>query len=281
MPRTPRALRALPAVLGVGAALALPLVAAPAALAQEAPAAPAQLTVVHGVRGLVADVRLDDKLILSGFAPERVTETLAVPAGQHHLQAWPSGAAASSTPVVDTQITLEPGEVATAGIGLDTSGKPVVTVFDDRGLLPSSGSTALAVRSLADSDPVKVVAGDLTLSTGLAPTQGSAQQVQPGTYPVSVLPAQGTTPVVPPQDVPVAAGRAVVLYLIGNQQDQTLGWVAQTVRLDAAASAPLRVDTGVGPLPSAGGTGTTAAVLGLPVALLGAVALRRRRSPVA
>ena len=52
----------------------------------------AQLTVVHGVRGLVADVRLDGELVLSGFAPERVTDPLPVPAGRHSLQVWPSGA---------------------------------------------------------------------------------------------------------------------------------------------------------------------------------------------
>ena len=270
--------RPLPALLSVGLlSVALPL--APAVLlAPPAQAADgdAVLTVVHGVRGLVADVRMDDKLVLSGFAPERVTDPLTVPAGPHHLQAWPSGAAAGTPAVVDQTITLTPGEHATAGIGLDAAGKPTITVFHDDGLLADSGSTAVVARGLAAAGPMKVVAGDRTITTSLTPGAQQVQQVPPGTYPVTVSPADGSASSVPSQDVPLVAGRATVLYLIGSQTDNTLGWVAQTV-LPSAASAPLRIDTGLGAVPTAGDGTTTALVLGLPTALLAAVALRRRR----
>jgi hypothetical protein len=258
-----------------GGLLALALPAVPAS-AQAAPApVGAQLTVVHGVRGLVADVRLDDQLVLSGFAPERVTDPLTVPAGTHRVQVWPTGAATSTPPVIDQTVTLTDGQVVTAGVGLGPDG-PQITLFDDAGLLPDSGSTALAVRGLADSEPVTVRAAERTVAEGLASGQQQVQQVAPGTYPVTVTPGAGGAPLVPAQDVPVVAGRAVVLYLIGSQRESTLGWVAQTVRPGAAA-APLRVDTGSGPVPAAGDASTTAAVLGLPTAVLAAVALRRRR----
>lgn len=272
MPR-PLSVR-LPALVGAGLlGLALPaLAASPASAAPE----DAQLTVVHGVRGLVADVRLDDKLVLSGFAPERVTDPLSVPAGTHHLQAWPTGAPEGTDPVIDTEITLNAGEPATAGIGLDADGKPVVTVYDDAPLLPAAGATALVVRGLAAADPVKVTAGDVTLSPALASTEQAVQQVPAGTYPVTVLPQAGGAPLVPAQDVPVVAGRAVALYLIGKQSDATLGWVAQTIK-PTVAGAPTRVDTGVGPVPAAGNAGTTALVVGLPVAALAAAGLRSRR----
>ena len=268
--------RPLPFLLGA-VVLALAIPALSAAPASAAPG-DATLTVVHGVRGLVADVRLDDALVLSGFAPERVTDPLSVTPGSHHLQVWPSGAATSTTPVIDQQIAVTSGEQATLGIGLGPDGKPLVTIFDDRGLLTDAGSTALAVRGLANAAPMKVVAGSRTVAESLASTQQQVQQIPPGTYPVSVAPSDGSAASVPAQDVPLVAGRAVVLYLIGSQADSTLGWVAQTVRpVDAAA--PRRVDTGVGPVPAAGTVGGTALVLGLPLALLGAVALRRRLLP--
>lgn len=269
-------LRQLPALLGAGLlALALPVLSpSPASAA----GTDATLTVVHGVRGLVADVQLDGKLVLSGFAPERVSDPLTIPAGTHHVQAWPSGTPQNTPPIVDTSITLTPGEQATAGIGLTTDGKPVVTLFDDGALLADSGGTALAVRGLAAAGPMRVVAGDQTVAGALTSTQQAVQQIAPGTYPVSIVPADGSDPVLPAQDVPLVAGRAVVLYLIGSQADNTLGWVAQTVRPNAAA-APVAVNTGVGPVPVAGGTGTTLLVLGLPVGLLGLVALRRRLLP--
>lgn len=239
-----------------------------------APAADAQLTLVHGIRGLVAEVVLDGQLVLSGFAPERVTEPMSVPAGPHRVQVSATGAGVTSGPLIDQEITVSAGQSLTAGVGLDAAGQPLITVFDDATLLPDSGSTALAVRGLAAADPVRVLAGDRTLADGLGPTQQQVQQVPAGTYPVSVEPAGGGAAVLEAQDIPVVAGRAVVLYLIGSQADGTVGWVAQTVLPGGAA--PNRVDTGVGPLPAEPGSGPTALLLVLPVGVLGGLALRRR-----
>lgn len=271
----PRPVPAAAAVTAAAALLALPVLAATPASA--APAAPASLTVVHGVRGLVADVRMDGRLVLSGFAPERVTDALSLTPGQHHVQAWPSGVAADTPPVVDQVFSVTPGEQATAAIGLSAAGTPVVTVYDDRELLPTPGATALAVRGLAKAAPVQVVAGDRTVATALAPTQQDVAQVAPGTYPVQVRTADQPTPLVPPQDVPVSAGRATVLYLVGSQSDATLGWVAQTVLPAAQTSAPLRVDTGVGPLPDEGGSLPRPAVMAVVLLLAAGGAAAGRR----
>ncbi len=43
--------------------------------------------------------------------------------------------------------------------------------------------------------------------------------ITPGSHAVAVLPATGSTPLVPPQNVPVVAGRAMVLYLIGSGKE--------------------------------------------------------------
>ncbi len=259
--------RSRPPRVGAGLLLA-GLLALSAGALSPAPASAAStdatLTVVHGVRGLVADVGLDGQQVLAGFAPERVTDPLTVPAGTHRVQVWASGSDRTAGPVLDQTITLSAGQRATAGVGLAADGTPVITVFDDAELLPAAGSTALGVRGLAAAAPVRVAAGSLVLSPSLAPGSGGAQQVSPGTYEVSAVPVAGGDPVVPPQQVPVTAGRAVVLYLIGSQADGTLGWVAQTVR-PGASGAPARVDTGVGPPPSSGLAGEAALV---PLALL-------------
>ena len=258
-----------------GTALAALALAAPLALLTAAPASaadPASVTVVHGVRGLVADVRLDGKLVLSGFAPERVTDPLSVPAGRHRIQAWPSGADEDTEPVVDEVLTFEAGQQATAAIGLDGEGTPDVTLYDDEELLPEDGDTALVVRGLAEADPVRVLAGDRTLAPSLTSASQGVARVDPGSYAVTVEAAEGGDTLVPSQDVPVAAGRAVVLYLVGSQSDDTLGWVAQTVRPNAAA-APNRVDTGSGPLRADGPP--AALLLVLPAGALAALAARR------
>lgn len=252
------------------------IASAPAATA--APASTASLTVVHGVRGLVADVRLDGALVLSGFAPERVTDPLTLTAGSHHLQVWPTSVSPGTTPLVDKTFTIMAGEHATAALGVASGQRTTVTVYDDKTLLPNAGATALAVRGLADASGVKVVASGRTIAASLGSGQQEVQQVSPGTYTVS---ARAGVTAVPAQEVPVVAGRAVVLYLIGSQVNSTLSWIAQTVRPTASAAAPRRVNTGDGPLPATPDRVPLAALLLLPLGML-VVAARgiARRRPV-
>lgn len=238
--------RVLVCCAALTASLLVPAVLVPAASAEPGGAV---VTVVHGVRGLVADVRIDGARVLSGFAVERITDPLPLAAGSHHLQVWPTGAEPpTGKPVLDTTIKVTTGEQATAALGVGPGGRPTVTVYDDKTLLPTPGSTALAVRGLAEAPNVEVLANARTLAQALRPGGQGLLQVPAGTYSVSAAGVGGGV-IVPPQDVPVATGRAVVLYLIGSQSQGTLGWVAQTVRPTSAA-APKRISTGVGPLPS-------------------------------
>ena len=69
--------------IGVGA-LALAVTAtAPTASAQAPTEQVGTVRVVHGLRGLVADVYLDGNLALPTFQPERATDPIAIPAGEH------------------------------------------------------------------------------------------------------------------------------------------------------------------------------------------------------
>lgn len=238
--------RALSLSLAAGLATVVLLPAAPASAA---PARVATLTVVHGIRGLVADVKLDGGLVLSSFAPERVTDELPVTAGRHRVQVWPSSAT-SAPPIIDEVVTVVAGEQVTLGLGLDARGKTGVSVFHDEALLSSRG-TALAVRGLASGEPVRFAAGRRTVAASLTSGATGVAALTPGPYAVSVaLAGRAGTVLLPAQEVAVPAGRATVLYLIGSQRDNTLGLVAQTVRPTTLRGAPLRVETGVGPLPA-------------------------------
>ncbi len=274
MPQSPR----VSAALGVGLlALALPGTAHAAPLAAKGDGT-SVVTVVHGVRGLVADVKLDGKLVLSGFAPERVTDPLTVPAGEHRVQIWRSGSDQQGPPLLDATVDLPAGGRSTAGVGTGPGGKPFLALYDDDELLPDLGSTTIAVRGLADASDVTVTADGETIAESLDPRQEESERVDPGTYEVTALDGDSSRALVTPQDVPVTAGRAVVLYLIGSEQDKTLGWVAQTVR-PGTSGAPQRMDTGVGPLPEQDVTRATvpASLLAGTASLLLAGAVRARR----
>ncbi|MEP6695999.1 MAG: DUF4397 domain-containing protein [Pseudonocardiales bacterium] len=253
-------------------------IAPAAATATATVAAPAQVTVVHGVRGLVADVRVDGQLILSGFAPERVTDPLPLPAGPHHVQIWPAGVAASSKPVLDVMIPVTAGARVTLGVGLDSQGAPQITVFNDQLAGAGASTTMVAVRDIAAAPPVRVTLDSTVLAAGIQAPQQQAATIAPGSHAVAVLPVSGTSPLLPSQNVTAVAGRAMVLYLIGSAKDNSLGWVAQSL-VPGSGAAPQTVQTGVGP-PAPDGPGWRLIVLaGLAVLVLaaGSVRLLRRR----
>ena len=64
---------------------------------------------VHGLRGLVADVYLDGNLALPTFQPERATDPIAIPAGEHLVEIRSAGAAASDTPLLTQSVTVPAG----------------------------------------------------------------------------------------------------------------------------------------------------------------------------
>ncbi len=216
---------------------------APATGADVAASPPGMITVVHGVRGLVADVRLDGKLVLSGFAPQRVTEPMAIPAGKHRVQIWTSGAAASSKPALDSVVNVIAGSHATLAVGLSSHGSPQITPFDDKLPPPTTGATPFVVRNIAATPAVRVTLDARVVAESIVAPHQAVTAVSPGNHTVAVLPPASGSPLFPPDSVPTVAGRAMALYLIGSAKDNSLGWVAQTI----PTGSPSTVQTGVGP----------------------------------
>lgn len=102
---------------GMLAALAGVLVGAVPAAA----AGVARVTLVHGVKGLVADVALDHKVVLSGFKFQHVTGVLDVPAGKHRIQIFKAGT--RTNPQLDVSVTLKAGQDLTAVAALGKGDK--------------------------------------------------------------------------------------------------------------------------------------------------------------
>ena len=245
---------------------------------------PGAITIVHGVRGLVADVYLDGTLILETFQPERTTAPVPIAAGSHVVEVRVSGAPAGSPPVLTWPVTVAPDDRISAVVHLDAAGAPTVTRYDDDLSQIPAGQSRVAVRHAAAASPIDVRLGDQVLATNLANAQESVSNVVPAVAPLVVTATGTTTALAPSQDVTAPEGTAMFLYLVGSQAEGTLGWVAQ--RVDGLQSVPVKVPTG--------DSGLAAPVDGLPIGRIsvGAAALlvtmvaggvlllqRRRRAP--
>jgi Domain of unknown function (DUF4397) len=237
-----------------------------------------QVRVVHGLRGLVADVYLDGTLVLPTFRPERATDPLPIPAGDHLVEIRQAGAAATDEPLLTQQMTVPPGFVGSVVAHLDASGAATLTAFaDDLSAVPP-GQSRVVVRHAAEARPVNVLLNDEPTFRGVASNSEAGGLVAAGDYEVAVTRTRGERPLAAPQRVEYPEGTANFMYLIGSQADGTLGWAA--VRVDNLATAPARIQTGDGSTePTAQNDTVPVAVLVLiPIAavLAGAVGLRVR-----
>jgi hypothetical protein len=142
--------------------------------------------VVHGLRGLVADVYLDGTLVLPTFRPERSTEPLPIPAGDHLVEIRQAGAAATDKPLLAQDVTVPAGFAGSLVAHLDEGGNPKLTAYaDDLSAVPA-GQARVVVRHSAAAKPVNVLLNEQSTFPGLAPEAEVDGIVAAGEYEVAV-----------------------------------------------------------------------------------------------
>ena len=231
--------------VGVGIAALAVAAFSTTASAQQAPGEQVgSVRVVHGLRGLVADIYLDGNLALPTFQPERATDPLSIPAGQHLVEIRTAGAAKTDTPLLAQNVTVPAGFEGSFIAHLGADGNPTLTAYADNLTPVPAGQTRVIVRHAAAADGVSVLLNDQPAITSLAPDAEGIDVVAAGNYKVAVTPLAGGAPLATPQDVQFAEGTANFMYLIGSQADGTLGWAA--VQVKDLQTAPAVIQTGDG-----------------------------------
>lgn len=238
--------RARAAALLIAAVAGAVLLTAPAALATTTPLtpaaepAPAAVTVVHGLRGVVADVLLDGQPVLSGFVAERVTEPLSVPPGRHEL-AVRRASDPSGPSIVSTSVDLAPGERRSVVVHPGADGQPLLSSFPDVDTSVPAGQSRLVLRNTAAVAPVQMQVDGEPVGGPVASAAGVDTVLATDTHSVAVLGETGEL-LLDAADVVVPAASTTTLYLIGSAADSSLGWLVQTA--PAQAELPFGVPAG-------------------------------------
>ena len=203
------------------------------------------MRVVHGLRGLVADIYLDGNLALPTFQPERATDPIAIPAGDHLVEIRAAGAAATETPLLTQTVTVPAGFAGSLIAHLAADGKPTLTAYaDDLSAVPA-GQARVVVRHAAAAEPVAVQlndqAGGRVAGARGRGDVGRRRRALQGRRDAARRrrhrsPRRRTSP--------YAEGTAKFMYLIGSQADGTLGWAA--VEVTDLQTAPAMIQTGDG-----------------------------------
>ena len=189
----------------VGGALALALVTAPAAVAQDT----GTVYVVHGVPDTPVDVYVDGQRAIDNFEPGTNQGPVELPAGPHEVALFAADAAdGSGTPVLEANADLPAGGNVTLVAHLDASGNPKITPFvNDVSSVPA-GQARLVVRHTAAAPTVDVLAGGKPVIEGLSNGQEKALEVPAGSVSAAVAAAGTTDPVIGPADVNLQEGTA-------------------------------------------------------------------------
>ena len=197
----------------VGGALALALVAAPAAVAQETghrlrrarrPGHPGRRV----RRRQAGDRRL----------PARHSQgPVELPAGSHQVALFAADAAdGSGSPVLSASADLPAGGNVTLVAHLDASGNPKITPFvNDVSSVPA-GQARLVVRHTAAAPAVDVLAGGKPVVQGLSNGEQKALEVPAGSVSAAVAAAGTTDPVIGPADLDLKEGTATFVQAIGK-----------------------------------------------------------------
>jgi hypothetical protein len=233
------------------------------------------VTVVHAFRGLVADVYLDGKVALQGFEPERTTEPLQIPAGDHQVAVRPAKADPGSAPAVAGTLKVTAGGNISAVVHMAENGTPTMTQFDNDVSKVAPGNARLVVRHTAAAPAVNVTVDGQSLASNLTnPNQSTSKELPAASHEVTVDAAGGGA-VISPNTVTLADGTEQILYLIGKASDNSVGVLTQTVQ--GLSTAPAGVPTGTDGLARPARFPLTVFMVLLALAVMTAPALRSRR----
>jgi Domain of unknown function (DUF4397) len=274
-------------ILRLTAAVAVIGTAATAGATTAHAAAPTGLvTVVHGLRGVVADVYVDNTLVLPAFEPERVTDPVAVPAGPHHVDIRVTGKPADAPPDVSADVDVQADARQSVVAHLNAAGAPTITEYVDDMSPVAAGETRAVVRHTAAAPAVDVGLDQTVVAAALTEPGSTTAVVPPATYQVSVWQAGTQSPLAAPQAATLSEGAATVMYLIGSAQANTLSWVAE--QIPNLNTPPNKIQTGDSGLAADNGTSFPYVPVTLAVGVGGAAAIitadvtrRRRRSRAA
>ena len=231
---------------GCGVAATAGLVIPSQAFAADTPALAGTgvVTMIHAVPGLVADVSVDGKQVLTGFTASRVTDPVTLSAGTHTVSLKADNGADAGKTVLTANLDITAGSTSTAVAGLTSAGAAKAFFFPEMTVPVPTGQAAVILRNVASTVPVKIVVDGKQLGPALANGAASSADVAPGTHQVQVETATGST-ILSSQSAVVEGDRITTLYLTGSQTAHDLSWVA-TTRLASSLIPLSTIPTGDG-----------------------------------
>jgi hypothetical protein len=207
----------------------------------------AYLYIIHSIPGRAVaeslnpgypiDVFVNGKTcLIRGLTFSNTDGPYTLAAGTYELQISPSNTLAPCTnpAVIDTTITLAPGENVSA-VATISAGAPTLMTFTNNLASIASGSARFVLANSADAPALEAVLTQLgvkdpkSFSVTANPGAQSGTTVPSGTYSVQIV-ASGTTTVLWQQNITLTDQSATFAYGAGSSANNTVELVTRAIR---------------------------------------------------
>jgi hypothetical protein len=192
------------------------------------------VVVVHALEGFVGDVYLDgaEAAALEDFDFRRITDPLAVPAGDHRADIRKAGDPPTAEPAMSGTFTVTQDERVTVAALLDPNGGPSWLAFPNDTWTTDPASAAFRFRHVAAAGPVAITLDGepfaATFTNLAVGPQAQPITTTPGAHTIAVANAATGLQLVAPQTVEIPAGTIVNVYLTGKASPNSLALLAQS-----------------------------------------------------
>jgi hypothetical protein len=203
------------------------------------------VTIVHGLDGLVVDVFVDGVLAIDDFEYTDIVIAELAP-GNYNVQVKASDASDADDPAAEPAILETDASVGadpfTVVAQLDEAGAPTLGVYPDDFSEPAEGQGRVTVRHAAAAPEVDILVAGATVGSVANGAQLSAD-LPAGTYDVEVQAGGAIVEPLTPGEVELPAGSAIVAYAVGSLQGDTLDLIIDVIPLTDDAGEPTPTPT--------------------------------------
>jgi hypothetical protein len=201
--------------------------------------------VLHGLPGVVADIRVDGRSVEQQVPQGVIVGPLDVEAGEHEVALVPEG----GDPVTGTVDVASGASVdVVAHLPASLEAAPVLTAFPNDLSPVAPDKARLAVAHTAQVPPADIRVDGEPLLRNVANAEVLTVEVPAGSYAVDIVPTGTTSPVVfGPVDLAVDAGTLTRVFAFGSPADGSMDAIVHALAIEQQGSAPpARVETGDG-----------------------------------
>ncbi len=200
------------------------------------------LTLVHGLPGVTADVAVDGTVVIDNFVPGSLANITSF-AGQTLTNLTVTDDATGDVvvgPIASVDVPASGSHSLV--VYLDDAGTAVLNTFANNTDQVTTGEARLTLRHTADAPAIDLIIGDERPIVALVNGQSGEVELPAGQLTDAQIAPTGDVPIASLPTLDLAANTNTIVHVIGSVDDDTVDFVVQIVEIAAADATTTTTD---------------------------------------